>query len=278
MSIENLKSIINAKAKEKNLKVGLYFNDFSGNKLEINSSEIWESASCIKVPILIELFKRIESGEFDKYQLIEKTDEVYCEGSGILRSLSKNSKYRIYDVATLMIIVSDNVATNMLIDLLGIENINKTSKELGLENMKLFGKLKLFGDEENPIGTITPRDYGRIFEIIYNNELGSKNISNEIIDILKKQHYTMMLDRKFPQTFLSSKENKVEIATKSGSLNNCRNDGGIIFTPWKDYILTLLIKDFNRPNYYHVDHEAYELAPEISNMIFNQVYTNNYKD
>lgn len=83
-------------------------------------------------------------------------------GSGILCYLSKGIELPILDVATLMMIISDNIATNMLIDYLGIENINRAIKELGCKNTKLYSKFKIGKNETFSI--MTAKDYGIVWK------------------------------------------------------------------------------------------------------------------
>ena len=156
-----------------------------------------------------------------------------------------------------MIIISDNIATNMMIDLLGIDNINNTCNDLGLKDTVLHNKIDF---EKYPkLGTTTPKDYGRLFEMIYKEELWSKELSQEMIEIFKKQHYNTMLTRNLPQYFLDSEntgdEELFSIASKSGSMDACRNDGGIVYTPYGGYVIALFTKEFV-DNLYYNDHES----------------------
>lgn len=251
--------------------MGLYANDFRGNKIEINADEEFETASCIKVPILTELLRCVHEGKINLNHKLEYTKENFVVGSGILRSLSYGLQLSILDYATLMIIVSDNIATNTLIDLLGIDNINNTCNDLGLKHTILHNKLDF--DKYDKLGTTTPREYGSIFEKVYNKELWSEEMSDKFVEILKMQHYNTMLTKEIPPYYLDSEdtgdEELIYIASKSGSMNACRNDGGLFFTPYGGYTIALLTKEFHDPLYYN-DHESYKFGPKISNLLLNQ--------
>src|SRR5688500_309292 len=91
----------------------------SGEEIRVNPDLETTTASTIKVPILIELFRRVEAGTLSLTDRLRVTPEVQVRGSGVLRDLSLWLDLPVRDVATLMIVISDNVATNMLIDLLG---------------------------------------------------------------------------------------------------------------------------------------------------------------
>src|SRR5665647_3032405 len=87
--------------------MGIYADDFKGNTIEINADEEFETASCIKVPILVELLRNINEGKICLTDKLKYNKENFVVGSGILRSLSYGLELSIIDYATLMIIVSD---------------------------------------------------------------------------------------------------------------------------------------------------------------------------
>jgi len=249
----------------------VYANDFNGSKIEINADEKWETASCIKVPILFEFARQLHKNSVTLKEKLKYEKKDFIIGSGILRSLSLGIELPILDVATLMIIVSDNIATNMMIDLLGIDNINECMKELGLKDTVLHNKIDF--SKYDKIGTTTSREYGRLFEILYKKELYSEEISDLIIDILSKQHYNAIMSRDLPQWLLDSEntneEEIIKIISKSGSLDDCRNDGGIIFTPYGGFVSVVFTKNFKDKIFYS-DHEAYRFAPKVTRLLFDQ--------
>src|SRR5688572_18249849 len=98
----------------------------TGEKIRVNPDLETTTASTVKVPILIELFRQVEAGKLGLDDRLRYTEDVFVRGSGILRELTPGLELPIRDVATLMIVISDNIATNMLIDLLGIANVNTT--------------------------------------------------------------------------------------------------------------------------------------------------------
>ncbi|MDR7871704.1 MAG: serine hydrolase [Tissierellaceae bacterium] len=251
--------------------IGLYANDFKGNIIEINPDEKFESASTIKVFILAELYRQIYEQKIDSKKILKYEKQNYVVGSGILRDLDYGVEMTAKSFAILMIVLSDNIATNILVDLLGIENINNTCEYLGFKNTTLHNKIDF--EKYDKLGTTTPRDYGRFFEMLYKEELWSIEISKEIIDMFKNQHYNTMLTNRLPQYFLDSEntgdEELISIASKSGSMDKCRNDGGIIFTPYGGYVISLFTKNFV-DNLYYNDHESYRFGGKISRLMFDQ--------
>ncbi len=267
----SLESRINAEVYNFSGKIGLYANDFKGNIIEINSDDKFETASTIKVFVLAELYKQIHEKKIDPNKILKYEKENYVVGSGILRDLDYGIEMTAKSFATLMIIISDNIATNILIDLLGIDNINNTCIDLGLKDTILHNKIDF--EKYSKLGTTTPRDYGKFFELLYKKELWSKEISEEMIEIFKKQNYNTILTRDLPQYFLDSEntgdEELFAIASKSGSMNACRNDGGIVYTPYGGYVISFFTKEFV-DNLYYNDHESYRFGGKVSRLMFDQ--------
>ena len=110
-------------------RVAVFYDDLNGKVVKINEKEKYNAASCIKIFILIELFNEINNGIIDRKTELTYLDMHYVNGSGVMRYLSKGIKLPILDIATLMMIISDNIATNMLIDFLGIDKINKVMEK-----------------------------------------------------------------------------------------------------------------------------------------------------
>ena len=248
-------------------KIAVYYDDLKGKTLAINENGLYNGASCIKVFVLIELFNQLYKGIKSRDDVLKCEEKHYVDGSGVLQYLSKHIELNVLDVATLMMIISDNVATNMLIDYLGIENINRAIKELGCDDTKLLSKFKKGKDEK--FSVITAKDYANVWKKINNKELYDANISKEIIDILKHQKYHEMVLDGIDDVYKDVDNSVIKyIATKSGKYKNVRNDGGIVSTIYGDYILVIFIKDF-KDEFYMNDSYAYEYGRKISNIIFN---------
>ena len=107
--------------------MGIYADDFHGNVIAIGADEPFETASTIKTYILACLFDQVEKGKASLEDMVEFKEEHTVDGSGVLCALEPGAVLRVKDAATLMIIVSDNVATNMMIDYLGLDTINAVS-------------------------------------------------------------------------------------------------------------------------------------------------------
>ncbi len=271
MKIISIEDRIQAELASYNGLMGIYVNDFNGNKIEINVDEKFETASCIKTFILGTLFDEVERGNKSLSDMLTYTKENEIDGSGVLKSLDYGLALTVKNIATLMIIVSDNIATNMMIDYLGLDTINTFIRSQGFSDTLLHNKIN-FTDYKQ-LGTTTPKDYGQIFEMICKEELISAEASRQMLEIFKKQHYNSTLTKSFPQYFLDSEdtgeEELIYVASKSGSMNACRNDGGIVSTPYGKYVIVLFNKNFTDPIYYP-DHPATVFSSRVSRLIFDQ--------
>ena len=204
-------------------------------------------------------------------------------GSGIiqyLEELNLSSK----NMATLMMIMSDNIATNKMIEYLGFNNINNTIKELGFKNTELIAE-KIDFDIYNSVGKTTSYEYARAYEMILRKEIFTPEVCDEIIELLSKQINNIMITRFLPPDDVALKGTDDAyinyIATKSGGLGdskkedivNCRNDGGIISTKVGNYILSIFISDFDDYCFYD-DNPATILGGKISKLIYDNFKNN----
>ena len=165
-----------------------------------------------------------------------------------------------------MMIISDNVATNILIDYLGIDNINKIIKNIGCLDTELFSMFKSVEDEV--FSETTAYDYYLVWKKLNNNELFNEKITSEIINIIKNQKYHEMVGDGIDNIYKKVNTPIVNyIVTKSGKYQSVRNDGGIVSTIYGNYILTILIKDF-KDDYYLSDEYVYSQGRKIRLLIF----------
>ena len=268
-----LEQRIEAELKSYDGTMGLYIDDLKGNVITRFPDEKFETASTIKVYILAALFDAIHQGKASLKDMLTCEERFWIDGSGILGSLEVGTTLSVKNVATLMIIVSDNIATNMLIDYLGIDNINACIQKLGCKDTVLHNVLDFA--KYHQLGTTTPRDYASMFVRIQNRTLVSPEASEQMWQILSQQHYNSMIVKSLPQFYVDSDnydEQMFWFASKSGSMNACRNDGGIITTPYGSYVIVMLNKDFSDKQYYP-DHPATVFGSRVSRLIFDQYLT-----
>lgn len=211
-------------------EVGVIVKDLNNDKwiLRFNENRIFQSASTIKIPIMIEVLRQIEQGKYSLDQKVRINDKDKVKSS-IVTELSVK-EYSILDLLSLMIIISDNTATNILIDLIGYDDINNLLKSLDLENTKLSRKMMDFkAIEEGRTNTTSPIDMAIIIESIYNNEVLNKEDSILALDIMKRQFHRDSIARYLPKSTL--------IANKTGELNGLNHDVGIVYSEKTNYMI-----------------------------------------
>ncbi len=251
-------------------KMCIYADDLHGNVIAVHAKEKVETASTVKTYILACLFDEVEKGRASLEDMVTYKETHVVEGSGVLCSLDPGLPLRVKDAATLMIIVSDNIATNMMIDYLGLDTINACIERLGCRDTRLHNPIDF--ERYERLGTTTPADYASIFTRLAKGGLIGPEADRKMIEILKKQHYNSMITGNFPPVYMDSDNTDdilIEVASKSGSMDACRNDGGIIYTPYGPYVLVMLNKEFGDAMYYP-GHPATVFGARVSRMLLDQ--------
>lgn len=218
--------------------IAIYIKDLeTKEEIKINEQIVFPSASTIKLVIMAELLDRVNNKDISLDEQINIGDYNKVGGDGILKELETKVSLSYKDILTLMIILSDNYATNILIDVLGFENINKQAEKLGLSNTKL--KRKMMDQEAVKNGKenmTTAEDMKHILELIYNKEYISKEMSVLANDIMLRQQVNG-LNIYLPE--------EIKIAHKTGDLDKLEHDVGIVYLDNKDYIICVLTKNLD---------------------------------
>ena len=217
-----------------NGKVCINFYDLNKNNgFSVNGDKKVLSASMIKLLILAELMKKIFENKFSLSDTVMMANFMKIEGDGVLKELNTGHHFTLKELATLMIIISDNQATNILIDFLGMENINLLGKELGLKESFLGRKMMDAEARKKGYDNYTcADDISLLLKLIYQEKLINKEASQLMLDILLRQQQGERLQRYLPSD--------IKIAHKCGDLDNLENDGGIIWLGDRAYILVVL--------------------------------------
>lgn len=204
----------------------------TGEVCAYNEKHVVSSASLIKVPIMVEILRQVKAGKLSLNQriIVEEKDKVPCS---ILTLLETGNSYSLKDMITLMIIQSDNTATNILIDMAGIENVNKLLRDIKLEDTILQRKMMDFNAKKEGKDNFTSAaDMGKIYELIYKGLLVDESSSILMKDIMKNQLYNEMTRLYMPDD--------VKVAHKTGELDGINHDCGIVYLNNCNYVFSIL--------------------------------------
>jgi beta-lactamase class A len=214
-------------------EVGLYLEDVvTGELFTVNQDRVFPSASVIKIPILAALFNLAGQGKVNLAAEITIKPENRVGGCGVLSELNPGLRPTVLDVATLMIIQSDNAATNELIDLVGMDTVNDFARALGLQHTLLQRKM-MDGEavKEGRDNFTCPRDIGRLLRSLVEGKVVSREASVKMLEIMKRQQLRNKLPALLPED--------VTIAHKTGDLDRLEHDVGVFFLPERTYILAM---------------------------------------
>jgi beta-lactamase class A len=246
----------------------------TGEEIRVNADATTATASTIKVPILIEVFRQIEAGTISLDDRMTVTEAAMTKGSGILRDLSLGVELSVRDVAVLMIVVSDNTATNMLIDLAGMERINQTMTELGFGRTRLINRLDfpVVGPDARNLAVTTPGELAAIMEALANGSILSKGSREQILEIMWMQHYLDLAPRYLPYTpyaeELGDEDNGLRIANKTGGWKGMRADMALIEWPGTRYVIGI-VTEGDPDERFWAENNASKLIGRISKLIFD---------
>jgi beta-lactamase class A len=250
--------------------IGLAARSFdSGEEILLDADTVFPTASTFKTILLYEMYRQVDRGQLNPAERIIIEDRHRVPGSGVIQDLDSGASLTIRDVATLMIVISDNSATDIIFDLLGKDAIQQAVQDLGMTSTSipmgtwglLCGLHNLDPDDseltyeqlkrtlkstvpswdahayretaENDI--TTPRDMIRLHEAIENGEGLSESGRGEVLDILKRQKLSERIPAHFPTG--------VVCAHKTGTLRGVRNDAGIVYPiEGQKYAVAIFIK------------------------------------
>lgn len=251
---------------------GIAFKDLStGEELLINAKEVFHAASTMKTPVMIEVFKQATEGKFSLTDSLEIKNNFksIVDGSEYALDPAEDSEQRLYTLTSTklpidslmyqMIIVSSNLATNLIIELVDAKNVTQTMRDLGAKDIQVLRGVeddKAF--KEGLINSTTPYDLMVIFEKMANGETVNKQASDAMIDILMDQRFNTLIPAKLPS--------RVKVAHKTGSIKGVHHDSGIVFLPdGRKYVLVIMSKDLKD------DDAATAGMANVSEMIYNHV-------
>lgn len=235
------------------LQTGMFFLDLdTGNYLDIKGDRVFPAASTIKLPILIAFFQDLDAGKVRLDDTLVMRDDLITNGSGEMQDDPVGSRYSARETVTKMITISDNTATNMIIDRLGgIKKLNERFRSWGLKDTKIRNWLA----DLSGTNTTSSKDMVQLLALLVNNKLMSASSKAQVLDILR--HTTI-------KTLLPAGLGPgADIANKTGDIGFLIGDAGLITMPnGKRYLAGIFVK---RP---YDDTRGRDFIRQVSRLVY----------
>nr|WP_250123024.1 serine hydrolase [Chroococcidiopsis sp. CCMEE 29] len=242
-------------AKHPKLLPGVFFVDLdTGAYLDLNGDSTFAAASMIKVPILVAFFQDVDAGKIRLDEKLTLKKELIGGGSGDMQYKSPGTQFTALETATKMITISDNTATNLLIERLGgAAALNQRFQKWGLTVTEIRNLLP----DLSGTNTTSPEDLGHLMALVNQGDLVSLKSRDRLLDIMRRTVTATLLPRGLGEG--------ATIAHKTGDIGSLVGDVGLVDMPsGKRYIAVAMVK---RP---HNNSEAKELIRQISKAAYQQ--------
>jgi len=257
-------------------RVSLYAKNLgTGVTYSLYGKQPVRTASIIKLAIMTECFAQAKEGELNLTERLTLGPNEKVPGSGILQELSDGNRIPIRDLIDLMIVLSDNTATNMILNRIGGNAVNARMEALGFEQTRVMRKVAgsksaLFnpgvteegakpGNKMWGLGRSSPLEMVMWMEMVYRRDLVSKIASEEMLTILKRQRDRDGIGRDMQD---------VKIANKTGALDHLRSDVGIVFSRHGDIAMAITVDDIPAINWTS-DNPGQLLIAALSEILVN---------
>jgi beta-lactamase class A len=229
----------------------------TGAEVGLDPDRRVRTASTIKLPIACALSERVAAGRARWDERLTIAADAKVSGSGVLSDFTAGETVSLRDAMTLMIVVSDNTATNLILDRIGADAVNDYLDRLGLEATRSMRKIRGDGTqlkaatgwsragmiEENRrfgIGSSTPREMTRLLGLLAAGKVVDEAASRDLVGILERQQYKDGIGRQLGD---------LKVASKSGSLDALRSDVGLVWTPQGVIAIAITVDDMPQIDY-----------------------------
>ncbi len=222
-----------------------------GHKYLLHANDVFPQASSIKICVLAELYRQAQQGKLKLTDLYTVNAADLVQDSDIMGGLTPGvTRITLRDLATMMVAVSDNSATNVLIDRVGMDNVNAFLTAQGLRDTRLRRKMMdVRAAAEGRENISTPNEMSSLLEALYRGQILNKEMTDDFFKVLST-HKDSFIPRDLPDD--------LKIANKPGELEGVRNDSGVIFVEKRPYILCVMT------TYLHRERDGEEAISNIS--------------
>jgi beta-lactamase class A len=204
-----------------------------GHKYLLHANDVYPQASSIKICVLAELYRQAQQGKLKLTDMYTVNAADLVQDSDIMGGLTPGvTQITLRDLATMMVAVSDNSATNVLIDRVGMDNVNTFLSSQGLRDTRLRRKMMdLRAAGEGRENVSTPNEMAKLLQALYQGKILNQEMTDDFFKVLAT-HKDSWIPRNLPDD--------LKIADKPGALEGVRNDSGVIFVDKRPYILCVM--------------------------------------
>jgi beta-lactamase class A len=266
-----LRDQIVARAGEFSGEFGMFAKNLAtGESVGVNEDVVMPTASVIKIGILGELYRQVGEGLVDLHERREVTPEDWWGGSGVLKEFEAGVAPTVRDLARMMIVVSDNVATGMLVRLLGKDRINQTMRDWGLSQTELVWQMELGADIRN-YAVSTPRELTRLMELIASDAILTPEDCAAMRDHLSRQQYLDQIPRYLPYNPYAKHvgtKSEMSIANKTGFYTGVRVDAAIVTAGDLKFVIATMTEQ-SEDHSFSPDHEGLRLNGAVAKVVYD---------
>ena len=252
----------------------------TGEEIAIDADLPFPTASTIKLAVMLEVFHQLEEGRLKRAQLVALSDAVKVGEPVVLNRLHAGLQLSVMDLVSLMITVSDNTATNLLVGLVGTANVDRRLASHGFTRTKLFrptfrdGHADVFPEQEQEfgLGVTTPGEMARLLELIARGKLVGRSACDEMIAILREQHDRAMIPRALPEEVLVANktgEDLEKLPDARGVRGYVRADAGIVEAKGRRYVVAIFTRH-GEDTRSSVDNAALLAGAAVSRFIYER--------
>ena len=241
----------------------------TGDEIGVNADAVMPTASVIKVAVLAELYRQVDAGTVSLGARREVMPDDWWGGSGVLKEFAPGLTPTINDLARMMIIVSDNVATGMLVRLLGKDAINRSLRAWGLPETTLVWEMTLSDDIRN-YAVSTPRELARLMELIATDAIISPDACEAMRDHLSRQQYLDQSPRYLPYNPYAryvGDDASMQVYNKTGFYTGVRADAAIVTSPSCRFVIATMTEGSSDSSF-RSDHEGNLLNGSAAQLVY----------
>ena len=236
-------------------------------KFELHADDVMPTASLIKLAVMAEVYAQAKEGKIKLEDMLTLPKDEMVQGSGILTDhFSPGAQFSLRDAVRLMIVYSDNTATNMVLSEVGIKPVNERMGSLGLKETRI--NAKVFKGSTTSVDPARTKQYGlgsttasemlKLLELLHKGELVSAEASKAMLEHMKKCEDKDKFPRFLPKG--------ATVAHKTGSVNNSRTDAGILYFKGGPVALVVLTND-NEDKSWTPDNAGNKICADIAKTV-----------